>query len=278
MNENLIKTFNYEGSPITFETGNGVMVNATEMAKNFGKTPKDFLKTQSTKEFIERLSSRKKILLTDLVIVRNGGNGNGTWMHEDVALVFAQWLSPDFYIWCNDRIKELLTQGVATVSDDDAVIAHAMEVLQNRLAQKQRELDEKKQRVMILEGQTEAQQKQIGELAPKAEYTDTVLMSTTTYTMTEVAKEFGYSANTFSKKLRDCGILFYQSGRWMLTAKYQGQGYMNTRTHQFYHNDGTVGTNTISVWTEKGRKFLHDFRNGKFRGTRGNAHNVQPLN
>ena len=278
MNENLIKTFNYEGSPITFETGNGVMVNATEMAKNFGKTPKDFLKTQSTKEFIERLSSRKKILLTDLVIVRNGGNGNGTWMHEDVALVFAQWLSPDFYIWCNDRIKELLTQGVATVSDDDAVIAHAMEVLQNRLAQKQRELDEKKQRVMILEGQTEAQQKQIGELAPKAEYTDTVLMSTTTYTMTEVAKEFGYSANTFSKKLRDCGILFYQSGRWMLTAKYQGQGYMNTRTHQFYHNDGTVGTNTISVWTEKGRKFLHDFRNGKFRSTRGNAQNVQPLN
>ena len=130
----------------------------------------------------------------------------------------------------------------------------------------------------MLEGQTEAQQKQIGELAPKAEYTDTVLMSTTTYTMTEVAKEFGYSANTFSKKLRDCGILFYQSGRWMLTAKYQGQGYMNTRTHQFYHNDGSVGTNTISVWTEKGRKFLHDFRNGKFRSTRGNAQDVQPLN
>ena len=274
----MIKTFDYEGNPVTFQTGNGVMVNATEMAKNFGKTPKDWLRTEQSKELINRLSVVRQIRLTELVAVNQGGNNQGTWMHEDVALVFAQWLSPDFYIWCNDRIKELLTQGVATVSDDDAVIAHAMEVLQNRLAQKQRELDEKKQRVMILEGQTEAQQKQIGELAPKAEYTDTVLMSTTTYTMTEVAKEFGYSANTFSKKLRDCGILFYQSGRWMLTAKYQGQGFMNTRTHQFYHNDGTGGTNTISVWTEKGRKFLHDFRNGKFRSTRVNAQDVQPLN
>lgn len=278
MEKSMIKTFDYEGSPVTFQTGNGVMVNATEMAKNFGKRATDWLNNQQTKDLISELTVTRKSVTADLVQVRQGGNNQGTWLHEDLALVFAQWLSPKFYIWCNDRIKELLTQGVATVSDDDAVIAHAMEVLQNRLAQKQRELDEKKQRVMILEGQTEAQQKQIGELAPKAEYTDTVLMSTTTYTMTEVAKKFGYSANTFSKKLRDCGILFYQSGRWMLTAKYQGQGFMNTRTHQFYHNDGTVGTNTISVWTEKGRKFLHDFRNGKFRSTRGNAQNVQPLN
>lgn len=30
-------------------------------------------------------------------------------MHEDVALEFARWLSPKFAIWCNRRIKELLT-------------------------------------------------------------------------------------------------------------------------------------------------------------------------
>lgn len=160
----------------------------------------------------------------------------------------------------------------------EEIMAKALQIAQATIERKEKRIADLQQQKMILEGQTEQQQKQIGELAPKAEYTDTVLMSTTTYTMTEVAKEFGYSANTFSKKLRDCGILFYQSGRWMLTAKYQGQGFMNTRTHQFYHNDGTVGTNTISVWTEKGRKFLHDFRNGKFRSTRGNAQNVQPLN
>lgn len=33
-------------------------------------------------------------------------------MHEDVALEFARWLSPQFAIWCNDRIKELFKEGV----------------------------------------------------------------------------------------------------------------------------------------------------------------------
>lgn len=31
------KTFIYEGSPVTFQIGEATMVNATEMAKPFGK-------------------------------------------------------------------------------------------------------------------------------------------------------------------------------------------------------------------------------------------------
>lgn len=71
----------------------------------------------------------------DLVRVTKGGNdknNQGTWMHEDVALEFARWLSPAFAIWCNDRIKELLTTGVATLADDDATIAQAMAILQKK--------------------------------------------------------------------------------------------------------------------------------------------------
>ena len=49
------------------------------------------------------------------VVTKRGGDKHaeqGTWMHEDVALEFARWLSPEFAIWCNDRIKELLTMGM----------------------------------------------------------------------------------------------------------------------------------------------------------------------
>ncbi|EHQ41491.1 KilA-N domain-containing protein [Myroides odoratus] len=95
--------FQYNNQNITFQLGNGdVMVNATQMAKPFGKTTKDYLKTQSTNELLQALSSRRKILLTDLVVVTNGGSNPGTWMHEDIALDFAQWLSIDFKLWCND--------------------------------------------------------------------------------------------------------------------------------------------------------------------------------
>lgn len=85
------------------------MVNATEMAKSFGKAAKDWLKTQQSRDFISAVSEVKKILSVDLVRVTYGDNG-GTWMHEDVALEFARWLSPRFAIWCNDRVKELISK------------------------------------------------------------------------------------------------------------------------------------------------------------------------
>ncbi|BAR48150.1 hypothetical protein TF3313_0571 [Tannerella forsythia 3313] len=229
------------------------MVNATQMAKSFNKEPKFWLSNQSTADYLTELSKVRNLTLADLVIVTKGGNNSGTWMHEDVALEFARWLSPAFAIWCNDRIKELITSGVTTVSNDDEVIAQAMSVLQKRL-------DASKQQLQIAQGTIEHQEKEIKHLAPKAQYTDEVLQSTSTYTMTQVAKEFGYSANTFAQKLRACGIMFLQSGQWMLTSKYQGNGYTNVRTHTFTHSDGRQGTNSITVWTEKGRKFLHDFR------------------
>lgn len=105
---NALTTFSYAGSKITFATESGVRVNATQMAKPFGKSAKDWLKTQASKEFIAALSEEMNVLSTDLVKVIYGDNG-GTWMHEDVALEFARWLSPAFAIWCNRRIKELLT-------------------------------------------------------------------------------------------------------------------------------------------------------------------------
>lgn len=110
-----IKIFEYNGSNVTFSKGDSVMVNATEMAKPFGKLAKDWLANKSTTEFLTTLSSVRGIPLTQLVVTKRGNTSDyeqGTWMHEDVAIEFARWLSPMFGIWCNDRVKELLTNGV----------------------------------------------------------------------------------------------------------------------------------------------------------------------
>lgn len=85
-------------------------VNATQMAKPFGKLVGGWLRLESTKEFLNALSADMRIHTSALIQTVKGGNGEqGTWMHEDVALEFARWLSPKFAIWCNRRIKELLT-------------------------------------------------------------------------------------------------------------------------------------------------------------------------
>lgn len=145
---NALAVFSYEGNEITFKSENGVMVNATEMAKPFGKRPVKWLELPSTQSFLDALSDVRKSDF-DLVTTEKGGTngGGGTWLHEDVAMEFARWLNPKFAIWCNDRIKELLTQGVTTISDDDDVIRKAMEVLNRRLEDKERKLREATERI-----------------------------------------------------------------------------------------------------------------------------------
>lgn len=100
-------TFSGTGSRNCEPNEKDVMVNATEMARVFNKTPKDYLRTQSAKDLLNAVSGRQKCLPADLVKVINGGTDYGTWMHETIALDFAQWLSVDFKLWCNDRINEL---------------------------------------------------------------------------------------------------------------------------------------------------------------------------
>lgn len=132
-NENLNNSSNavvkeYDGYDITFLTGSNVMVNATEMAKPFEKRPVDWLQNQQTQEFLASLSEVRKSTSADLVKVTKGGDPKmqGTWMHEDVALEFARWLSPKFAIWCNDRIKELFMYGKTSISSDNSYDSHDM--------------------------------------------------------------------------------------------------------------------------------------------------------
>ena len=89
-----------------------------------------------------------------------GGGIQGTWMHEDVALEFARWLSPAFAIWCNDRIKELLKNGSTELPTNGYAMqlpktysealrqlsdsVEAKESVQLQLAAKTEQLDESK--------------------------------------------------------------------------------------------------------------------------------------
>lgn len=110
-----VNVLQYQGSKVAIEEINGKqMINATQMAKPFGKTTKDWLRTQQAKELLKTVAVRQMCLTADLKTVRQGGTNQGTWFHEDVALLFAQWLSPDFYLACNAKLKELLSEEAST--------------------------------------------------------------------------------------------------------------------------------------------------------------------
>lgn len=88
-----------------------VSVNLTQLAKPYGKRVSDWLKTDDSKTYLKTLSKVKKIVLADLVEVRNGGTPgtNGTWAkNRHVALRFAQWLDPLFAVAVDDLLVKLL--------------------------------------------------------------------------------------------------------------------------------------------------------------------------
>lgn len=251
-----IVKFNYNGVPISFSNDNGVMVNATQMAKPFGKTSKDWLRTQQTQEFLVSLSAVRQICLTELVQIKQGGAEQGTWMHEDVALEFARWLSPQFAIWTNDRIKELLTKGVSTIANDDETIAKAIGILQERLekAKEEKRLLENKvsdQSILI-----DRQKTELIKSAPKVEYFDEVMQSVNTMTTTQIANFLGTTAEKLNKRLKECGLIYYQSGQWLVRSPYNMLGLHATRTQSFTRADGSTGTSSYTVYTEKGKRFI----------------------
>ena len=122
---------------------------------------------------------------------------------------------------------------------------------------------------MAIQGQNVvALERQVDGLLPKAMYSDNVLDSVSCFTTTQVAKELGITAQELNRSLCALHIQYYQSGQYLLYAEYAHMGLAKSRTRYNAFLDpncdgrkekmGKAATHTYLVWTEKGRKFIHD--------------------
>lgn len=99
----------------------------------------------------------------------------------------------------------------------------------------------------------------IGELQPKADYTDRILKCKDLTKVNVIACDYGFSAAEFNKLLKKFGIQYKEGKDWLLYSNYRGQGYTQTETFDYKHKDGTKGSSTTMKWTQKGRLFLYSF-------------------
>ena len=239
----------YEGSNVTFSNGDNVMVNATQMAKAFGKRPNDWLRSEQAQRMIEAISASQKCEPTDLVIVKNGGSDYGTWFHEDVALVFAQWLSPDFYVWCNNRIKELIKNGVSDIRETPA----------DRM--KELEIEEMKARKGIADSFRELMNietlspswKQIlaaksAEVLSGGEKILPLPKSEVSYAATDIAKELGTSSTMVGRIAKANNLKTKEYGEW-------------------YHDKSKYSSKEVDVfrYNQKGFDTIKDIFFNRFR-------------
>lgn len=104
-----------------------------------------------------------------------------------------------------------------------------------------------------------AQNKQlIGELKPKADYTDLILKNKGIVTVTAIAKDYGMSGEKMNEKLHELGIQYKQSEQWFLYSKYHNLGYTHSETVPIRRRDGRMDIKMNTKWTQKGRLFLYN--------------------
>jgi len=240
--------FNYEGHTITFQSKKGeVMVDATQMASAFKKRPGKWLELPSTESYLLELEAIRKSDRSDLI---HTVNGVGTWLHEDVALEFARWLSPSFAIWCNDRIKELLKHGATAMEPEDLLNPDFIINLATELKRERREKERIAETALL-------QEKQLKESAPKVNYFNNVLQSESLISTNVIAKDLGMSAVSLNRLLHQKQIIYKSGSTWVLYHRYQNRDYTKTKTHTYTDQQGNLKTAVTTYWTEKGRAFIN---------------------
>lgn len=99
--------------------------------------------------------------------------------------------------------------------------------------------------------------RQIKELKPNAEYCCKVLTAPGTLTMTQIATEYGKSAQEMNRILHELKVQRKVNHQWVLYRKYSDKGYTKDHTYT-KERDGVVNTYVNTQWTQKGRRFLYD--------------------
>jgi hypothetical protein len=89
----------------------------TDMAQAANKRVNNWIRLDSTKEYIEVLSAVTLFRATELIQVTQGGTPEeqGTWAHRKIAIRFAQWCSAKFAVQVDAWTEELLEKGTVSI-------------------------------------------------------------------------------------------------------------------------------------------------------------------
>ena len=116
------------------------------------------------------------------------------------------------------------------------------------------EQEERKQ----LETDNAVKEQIIGELQPKADYVDKILESTGTMTITQIAADYGLTAQKLNKLLKEAKLQRQVGKQWVLYANHMNKGYTKSHTINITRTDGSPDTMPQTRWTQKGRLKIHD--------------------
>ncbi|WP_025126477.1 KilA-N domain-containing protein [Pseudomonas sp. PH1b] len=106
MIENNVIPFHYQGKAVRFNSDG--WINATDVAKRFGKRPVEWLRLPESIKYMEALARHLNVGESHHLVRTSKGRAGGTWLHPKLAVSFARWLDVDFAVWADLHIDALL--------------------------------------------------------------------------------------------------------------------------------------------------------------------------
>ena len=93
-------------------------INVTNLCKAGGKQFKAWNRLEKTKAFLRVLSNEVLISTSLLIKYKTGyGSDQGTWVHPQVAINIAQWISPSFDVKVSGWVYEIMMTGKVDVTN-----------------------------------------------------------------------------------------------------------------------------------------------------------------
>ena len=99
---------------------------------------------------------------------------------------------------------------------------------------------------------------ELEEAQSRASYLDLIIDCKDSITTTQIAQDYGMTAIKMNQLLKKLGIQRQVNSQWILYSKYQGKGYIGSKTFSYEDRNGNHHTKINTVWTQKGRLFLYE--------------------
>ena len=101
------------------------------------------------------------------------------------------------------------------------------------------------------------QEQQIAEFKPVKDYVDKILSSKSCLTITQIAADYGMSAQELNKILHEAGLQRKVGDQWILYKQHMAKGFTKSETFTFCRSDGRLDSKITTKWTQKGRLEIH---------------------